>query len=46
VNQEIVHEDRLPAEARDRLALLTWADEHDCSIAFRNIRLDMTPTQT
>jgi hypothetical protein len=41
VNDETVHEDRLPAEARDRLALLTWADEHQCRITFTNVRLDI-----
>lgn len=42
VNDHTVHEDRLPAEARDRLALLTWADEHQCSITFTNVRLDIS----
>jgi hypothetical protein len=41
VNKHTVHEDRLPAEARERLALLTWADEHECAISFTNMRLDV-----
>ena len=41
VNDEAVHEDRLPAEARDRMALLTWADEHQCRITFAGGRLDV-----
>lgn len=41
VSDQTVHEDRLPAEARDRLALLTWADEHQCSITFTNLSLDI-----
>jgi hypothetical protein len=41
VNGEVAHEDRLPNEARERLCVLTWADEHQCQIEFTEISLDI-----
>lgn len=37
VNGATVFEDRLPSESRERLALLMWADEHECRVEFDDI---------
>jgi hypothetical protein len=43
VNHEQVYEDHLATEARERLVILTWADEHQCKIEFTNISLEIDP---
>jgi len=41
VNGQIVHEDYLPDEARSRLALLMWSDEHQCRVEFTEVLLEL-----
>jgi len=43
VNHDTVYEDHLPSEARDRLGILTWADENQCRIEFTDISLEIDP---
>lgn len=45
VNRQPVYEDHLPNEARDRLAILTWADENQCEIEFTGISLEIDSTR-
>ena len=42
---EVIHEDRLPIDARERLVVLLWADENQCEGRFYDVSLTVSNTR-